>query len=48
MRDSTYEQNVGQNAAEHASLNNSDFALLERNDGDLLGLAMVAVHRVRA
>lgn len=33
--DCTYEKNVGQDTAQHASLDNADFALLERNDGDL-------------
>jgi hypothetical protein len=32
----TYEKDVGQDTAQHTGLNDSNFALLERNDGDLL------------
>lgn len=46
--DATYEKNVGQNAAEHAGLDNSDFALLERNNRDLGGLALTSAHCVGA
>lgn len=38
----THEQNVGQNAAQHAGLHNADFALLERNNRDLRRLENAA------
>jgi len=43
----THKKDVGQDTAQHAGLDNSDFALLERNDRDLLRLVNVAAQWMR-